>query len=163
MRSGNDNSPASRGFDAVAGGVPLGAACLFVAGALRAAIPAQEFIVAWTHSVEKTRWEERYRVEGTRLRLTEARIRGSGAGMDPPPDATLRNGWWTWKPSVAPLPELRLTLSTFTRDYDLCWGGRCQTLHRLVARSAAHDALHADPAQDEVGVVEIRACRGNDP
>lgn len=137
-------------------------ACLFVAGALRAVVPAQEFTVAWMHSVEKTGWQERYRVEGTQLRLIEARIQGSGAGMEPAPDARLRDGWWTWKPSVGPLPELRLTLSSFTRDYDLCWHARCQTLRRLVARSDAHDGINAGRAQDErATVVQIRACREN--
>lgn len=137
--------------------MPLNAACLFVAGALRAVIPAYEFTVGWMHSVEKTRWEERYRVEGTKLRLVEARIEGSGAGMDPAPDAKLHDGWWTWRPSVGSLPALRLTLSTFTRDYDLCWGGRCQTLRRLVASAAVDD----DVREGERGnptVVEIRAC-----
>lgn len=122
-------------------------ACLFIAGALRAVIPAQDFTVAWMHSVEKTRWEERYRVEGTALRLVEARIQGSGAGMDPPPDARFAGGWWTWRPSIGPLPAVRLTLSPFTRDYDLCWARRCQTLRSLVATHTA------------TAVVEVRPCR----
>jgi hypothetical protein len=70
--------------------------------------------------------------------------------MDPPPDATFRDGWWTWHPAVPPLPELRLTLSSYTRGYDLCWGGRCHSLRRLVSSGAA----------DVVGaVVQIQACR----
>jgi hypothetical protein len=121
-------------------------ACLFIAGALRAVIPAHDFTVAWVHSVARTQWEERYRVDGNALRLVEARIQGSGAGMDPPPDAQFRNGWWTWRPSVGSLPALRLTLSSFTRDYDLCWSGRCQTLRSLAATPAA------------TAVVELRAC-----
>ena len=131
------------------------AACLFVAGALRALIPAQEFTVAWMHSVEKIRWEERYRVAGGLLELREARIQGSGAGIDPPPDATFDAGWWSWKPSLAPLPAVRLTLSPFTRDYDLCWGGRCHTLRSLVAHAPGR---HASGAQSPGDVVEIRAC-----
>ncbi len=128
----------------------MNAACLLIAGALRAIVPAQEFTVAWTHSVQKTRWEERYRVDGDALRLTEARIQSSGAGMDPPPDATFREGWWTWHPPLPPLPELRLTLSSYARGYDLCWGGRCHTLRRLVS-SGRSDADGA--------VVAIHACR----
>ena len=130
-------------------------ACLLVAGALRAVIPADHFTVAWMHSVEKTRWEERYRVGPADLHLIEARIQGSGAGIDPPAEAVLRNGWWTWKPSVGPLPELRLTLSPFTRDYDLCWHGRCHTLRHLVA-ARSRDA--AQPAPDAISVVEVRPC-----
>ena len=64
----------------------------------RHAAQPTEFTLAWEHSVEKTRWEESYRVDGDRLRLTAARIQGLGAGMEPPPDAVLRGGWWTWKP-----------------------------------------------------------------
>jgi hypothetical protein len=128
----------------------MNVACLLVAGALRAVVPAQEFTVAWTHSVQKTRWEERYRVDGERLRLVEARIQSSGAGMDPPPDATLRGGWWTWQPALPPLPELRLTLSSYTRGYDLCWRERCHSLRRLVSSGAA---------DRDGAVVEIHACR----
>ena len=125
----------------------MNGACLFIAGALRAVIPAHDFTVAWVHSVARTQWEERYRVDGNVLHMVEARIQGSGAGMDPPPDAQFRNGWWTWRPSVGPLPALRLTLSSFTRDYDLCWSGRCQTLRSLAATRAA------------TAVVELRACK----
>jgi hypothetical protein len=136
----------------------LNGACLFIAGALRAVVPAPDFTVAWTHSVARTAWEERYRVDGNRLRLVEARIQGSGAGMDPPPDAKFGDGWWTWRPSVGPLPAIRLTLSSFTRDYDLCWRGRCQSLQRLVTTQASDDRARTDRRVDEGSVVEIRAC-----
>jgi len=124
----------------------LNAICIVVAGVLRATLPASEFTVAWDHSVQKTRWEERYRIEGTRLRLIEARIQGSGAGMEPAPDARLRDGWWSWHPSGPPLTELRLTLSPFARDYDLCWRNHCRTLGSLAA-------TRATPV-----VVELRPC-----
>ncbi|HSC23767.1 MAG TPA: DUF1850 domain-containing protein [Casimicrobiaceae bacterium] len=135
----------------------MNAACLFVAGALRVVVPAHDFTVAWMHSVARTAWEEHYRVEGSGLRLVQARIQGSGAGMEPPPDAQFREGWWTWRPSLAPLPEIRLTLSSFTRDYDLCWDGRCRRLSRLVAPRHSH-ARAKDPPIAEGTVVEIRAC-----
>ena len=137
-----------------------------MAGVLRATLPTSELTVAWDHSVEKTRWEERYRIDGTRLRLVEARVMGSGAGMEPPPDATLRGGWWTWHPSLAPLPQLRLTLSPFTRDYDLCWRRRCQTLGNLVARSVRGVPPGATGDQripDASYIVEVRACTGKNP
>ncbi|MDQ2916695.1 MAG: DUF1850 domain-containing protein [Pseudomonadota bacterium] len=140
----------------------MNAICLFVAAALRASLPASEFTLAFDHSVEKTRWEERYRVDGKNLLLIEARIQGSGAGMDPPPNAHLRHGWWTWRPSVGPLPELRLTLSPFARDYDLCWRARCQTLGSLVVPNRLRDAAHSRTAPDEIAVVAIRPCTGKD-
>jgi hypothetical protein len=131
----------------------VNAACLFVAGALHATIPAQ-FTVAWMHSVARTRWEERYRVEGRALRLVGARVQGSGAGMEPGPDAVLRDGWWTWTPQAAPLANLRLTLSSYTRGYDLCWRGRCQTLRSLVTPPAG-------PPLPDGTRVELRACRSS--
>jgi len=135
----------------------LNGVCLFVAGVLRATLPTQEFTVGWMHSVEKTRWEERYRVAGSRLRLTDARIQGSGAGMEPPPRATLRDGWWTWTPARPPLNELRLTLSPFTRDYDLCWHARCRPLAAIVT-GHDRDAAHSTPDAADVAVVQVRAC-----
>ncbi len=120
--------------------------CLIVAGAIQATLPATEFTLAWTHSVQKTRWEEHYRVAGHDLLLIEARIQGSGAGMEPPTDAKLRDGWWTWQPQLR-LPELRLTrYAVGENDYSLCWQTQCRTLQVLVG--AANDAA----------TVEIRPC-----
>lgn len=137
----------------------MDAICLFVAGVLRATIPATEVTVAWDHSVEKSRWEERYRVDGAKLRLVEARIRSFGAGMEPSPAATLRDGWWTWQPSDNVVAVLRLTQSPFTRDYELCWRARCETLHELTA--VANGTKRSDKIGDDasIDVVDMRACR----
>jgi hypothetical protein len=110
----------------------LSTICIIAAGVIRASLPAAEFTLAWEHSVEKTRWEEHYEIDGERLRLTQARIQGFGAGMEPPAGARLVDGWWTWRPALAPLPELRLARSSYTRDYRLCWNERCATLSELV-------------------------------
>ncbi|MBS0327217.1 MAG: DUF1850 domain-containing protein [Proteobacteria bacterium] len=115
----------------------MNAVCILLAGSLRATLPAQEFTVAWMHSVEKTRWEERYHVEGHSLVLDRARVEGSGAGMDPAAGAKLEGGWWTWRPRGAPLPELKLTISPYTSDYDICFAGRCTALHVLAQTSRA--------------------------
>ena len=125
----------------------MNAACLFVAGLLHARIPAREFTVAWTHSVEKTRWEEQYRIDGARFVLEQARVQGSGAGMEPGPGARLQDGWWVWRPKLPPLPQLRLTLSPYTLDYDICWAGHCTPLHALVG------------VRSGVDVVDVRPCR----
>ena len=95
----------------------MNAICLVVAGVLRATLPTNEVTIAWLHSVEKIRWVERYRVERDALRLVEAHIEGSGAGMDPPPDATFAGGGWTWHPAAGPLPQVRLTVSPFARTF----------------------------------------------
>jgi hypothetical protein len=125
----------------------MDAVCLLVAGIVRATLPAAEFTLAWEHSVQKTRWEERYRVEQNALMLVEARIQSSGAGMDPPAAARLRAGWWTWTPGTR-VPELRLTESRFTRDYTLCWREGCRTLAAVVGPTA------------DGTVVTVRPCTG---
>ncbi|HSO47816.1 MAG TPA: DUF1850 domain-containing protein, partial [Rhizobiaceae bacterium] len=52
-------------------------ACLMIAG--KATIMASTmFTLGWTHSVEKTGWEEQWRSGGETLQLEEARVRGSG-------------------------------------------------------------------------------------
>jgi hypothetical protein len=76
--------------------------------------------------------------------LTEARVQGSGAGMEPPPDAVMSGGGWTWHPNTR-IAELRLTRSTFTRDYALCWRERCAELGALVG-------------DVDDGVVVVRPC-----
>jgi hypothetical protein len=112
--------------------------CL-AAAAFSVALPIQSFTLAWTHSIEKIRWEEDYRIEGGRLVLTEARIRGSGAGMEPPEGAVLENGAWHYRPALPPLPQLRLARSPYTSDYSLCWENRCHPMAEIagpVERSA---------------------------
>jgi hypothetical protein len=119
--------------------------CLLVAGVVRATVPAADIDVAWRHSVQRTRWEEHYRADGDALVLTEARVEGTGAGMEPPPEATLADGVWTWRPQRR-LPEVRLTQSGFAADYTVCWAGGCQALAALV------------PGSPDGTVVTIRPC-----
>ncbi len=109
----------------------MNAICLLVAGVVRAVLPASEFSLAWDHSVERSRWEERYRVDGDALILYEARVQGTGAGMEPPRSATFADGWWTWRPQTR-LSELRLTFSVYAGDYTVCWREACSSLAPLV-------------------------------
>ena len=78
----------------------LNVICLVVAGVVRATLPGPDFTLAWQHSVEKIRWEERYRLTGDQLTLYEARIEGNGAGMESPPGARLQGGQWVWQPTI---------------------------------------------------------------
>jgi hypothetical protein len=126
--------------------VAANAICLIVAGVIRAFVPSPEFTLAWEHSVEKTRWEERYRIEGDRLALVEASVAGSGAGMEPAPGARFANGRWSWRPALAPLPVLRLAASRYARDYELCWDGHCSPLRAWIGSA------------DEYESVELKAC-----
>lgn len=122
------------------------ALCL-AAAALAVTLPIQAFTLSWMHSIEKIRWEEDYRVVDQHLVLTEARIRGSGAGMDPPDGAVLRDGVWHYTPALAPLPRLRLARSPFTVDYTMCWEGHCHPMAEL-----------AGPP-DSMVPVEVFACQ----
>lgn len=115
-----------------------------VAGALTVTVPTTIFTLAWQHSVEKVLWEEDYRVAGAWLYSTGARIRGSGAGMEPPEGAVLRHGVWHFRPAQRWLRELHLARSGFTPDYRLCFEGRCRPL------------AHWLPV--EAGVTTLRPC-----
>lgn len=117
--------------------------CLTLASALHAVpvfVPVQRFTLAWMHSIEKVRWEEDYAVAPSPaagqppvLLALQARIKGSAAGMDPPDDAVLRHGWYEYTPRQTIVPELLLTRSEFTADYDWCMDGHCQNMSNLIA------------------------------
>jgi len=117
----------------------MSAVCLIVAGVVSATLPTEQFTLSWIHSVEKTRWEETYRVEGDRLALIEARIQGMGAGMEPSADARFADGWWIWRPNMPPLPELVLSRSPYARDYAVCFASRCAELGALTGAVDATD------------------------
>lgn len=97
-------------------------------GAVLAALPGPSFTLAWTHSIEKTEWREEWRAESGRLVPVEARVKGSGAGMEPPPQARLADGWLVWTPNLPPQDRIVLAASAFTGDHTLCAGGRCRPL-----------------------------------
>ena len=69
--------------------------CILAAGKTTV-LAVSAFTLSWTHSVEKTRWEEDWRVTPAGLEIVEARVKGSGAGMEPPEGAVLKDGWWTY-------------------------------------------------------------------
>ena len=99
--------------------------CLLAAGKTTD-FAATTFTLAWTHSIERTRWEEHWRVGLSGLELVEARAKGSGAGLDPPDDAVLSDGWWVWKPRRAPRGRRVLAASGATGEgWTLCAEGRC--------------------------------------
>lgn len=101
----------------------------FIAGGKAAALTITAFTLSWTHSVEKTEWRESWEVTPAGLQLTEARVKGSGAGMEPPEDARLLDGWWTYHPTLKPLPSLTLAASGATGGgWTLCADGQCREL-----------------------------------
>lgn len=124
------------------------------AGKLLLGLPVAAFTLAWTHSIEQTRWEEDWTVAGGTLLLREARIRGGGAGMEPPPGARLEGGVWHYAPAHPAHDRLRLTHSPHTAGYELCTTDGCRPLADLL------------PGIGDNALIELSACpegRPGDP
>ena len=127
--------------------------CLALAAQPQAAptfLPAHAFTLAWTHSIEKVRWEEDYTVRapgpsdnGPELLAGTARIRGSAAGMEPPDHAVLRDGWYEYQPDVQLPPELVLMRSAYVPDFELCIDGTCRTMSDLLPTDGDVTLLYA--------------------
>jgi hypothetical protein len=111
--------------------------CL-VAGALTVPLLAPSATLAWSHSVEKVLWEEDWRATAAGVELTEARVRGSGAGMEPPPEARLQDGVWAWRPKVPAQQRVLLRRSGATADWRICVNGACRPME-------AYLPVEADP------------------
>jgi hypothetical protein len=135
----------------------LGVCLALVAAAAVPGLPpafvgTERFTLAWTHSIEKVRWEEDYAVRpaqpgGTPVLVAlSARVKGSAAGMEPPPDAVLRNGWYHYIPANAAPGPLQLSRSEFVPDYELCTTSGCRRL------------AHWLPSDG--GVTQLSACSG---
>lgn len=89
--------------------------CLWAAGKSVLCLAGCAFSLAWTHSVEKTGWVEHWQVLGDEMVQTQARVQGSGAGMEPAPHARLEHGWWVWEPeNPLHLKEIHLAVSGAT-------------------------------------------------
>ncbi len=100
---------------------------LSAAGLLR--IATTTFMLSWTHSVEKIPWQEDWAITNAGLVLTEARIQGSGAGMEPPDDAVFRDGWYHYTPNIPPRQNIILAASGETvSGWKLCAQGQCHEL-----------------------------------
>jgi len=97
-------------------------------------LPTDRITLSWMHTVEKTQWEEGYRIADGALTIEEARVKTSGAGMDPPRDATWSSGWWRYKPSIGFLEEVILANSEFALGYTICWANFCESMRELVPR-----------------------------
>ena len=124
-------APARRG----GGGLSL---CLALAGVVKT-LSIAAFTLAWTHSIEKVDWQEDWRVSAHGLELVQARVKGSGAGMEPPSDARLVEGWFQWRPKRAPMPQLLLGNSGAAGEWRLCGDGACRTLSEIFGRAIGAD------------------------
>jgi hypothetical protein len=119
--------------------------CLFLAGK-QLVYATATFTLAWTHSVEKTRWEEDWRVTPRGLEIIEARVEGSGAGMEIPPEARFDGRIWRYQPALPPQPSLALARSGRTGgSWQLCFSGSCRDLPEQDAVPGAPILLSACP------------------
>jgi len=120
--------------------------CLAAAG-VAVHVVATSFTLSWMHTIEKTEWSESWRVEADRLVLAEARIEGSGAGMEPPGDARLEDGAYVWDPDIA---QSSITLRRYPSagDWTLCAGDRCASLGDWLRRDADPVTISASAGED---------------
>lgn len=115
--------------------------CILAAGKMTV-LAASIFSLSWTHSVQKTQWQEDWRVSDSGLVLTQARVKGSGAGMEPPEGAEFIDGWWVYQPRRPAQRSLVLASSGSTGGgWRLCASGTC-----------------LDLGQDPAEPMEISAC-----
>lgn len=106
----------------------IAGACIFHAGKM-IATGAAMFTLTWVHSVERTEWRETWQVAGRELILLEARVKGSGAGMDPGEGARLEDGWWIWSPDLPPVEVLVLAGSGSTMSgWKICTDDVCEEI-----------------------------------
>lgn len=120
--------------------------CLASAGVVKA-LAVTAFTLAWTHSVEKVEWQEDWRLSAEGLQLVEARVKGFGAGMEPPPEARLTRGWYRWRPGRPAMHEVTLGNSGAAGEWRLCTNGKCRTLSEILGRPVGANAT------------TMRACR----
>lgn len=103
------------------------------AGAQIVALAIEAFSLSWTHSVEKIEWRENWRIDDARLVLRSASVEGSGAGMEVPDGAVLKDGAWHYRPTLAPLRELHLRDAGLGNDWTLCSAKGCRRLGDIVS------------------------------
>jgi hypothetical protein len=124
----------------------IAAALCISVGTQLVRLPVTAFTLQWQHTVEKVLWEEDYLIAGDWLLLSRARIRGSGAGMEPPPDAVRDGAAWSYRPANRWYRSIELARSAVGADYRLCADRRCRSLEEIVPR----------------GVTTLAACEGGD-
>lgn len=125
-------------------GTALAALCLVAGPAhdrMQVRIPVERFTLRWTHSIEKTRWEEDWHVAGDWLVVTGARIRGTGAGMEPPEGAWREGGVYHYRVADPWRREMQLARSEFVPDYRLCIDGNCRPMSDWIPVAAGTTTL----------------------
>ncbi|WP_332716543.1 DUF1850 domain-containing protein [Pelagibacterium mangrovi] len=102
--------------------------CIAASGKI-IALAATAFSLSWTHSVERTLWQEQWVVTDGRLQVVEGTVQGSGAGIYLPENAKRTEQGWAYTPALAPLASLSLAASgTTPSNWTLCTGSQCLEL-----------------------------------
>ncbi|HEX2146208.1 MAG TPA: DUF1850 domain-containing protein [Pseudorhizobium sp.] len=114
-----------------------GLALCLLSGGKTTVVAASLFTLSWTHSVQKTEWRETWAVTTQGLKLTQAAVESSGAGMEPGADAVLKDGWWTWVPNLPVQPRLTLAASGATGGgWTLCHDEGCSEIGSRAGETA---------------------------
>ncbi|MDX2290276.1 MAG: DUF1850 domain-containing protein [Hyphomicrobiaceae bacterium] len=116
--------------------------CIAAAGHVTA-LASTVFSLSWTHTVEKIEWQEDWRVTPAGLVILEARVQGTGAGMEPPDGARLEAGWWRYKPGLPAQRTLNLALGEGTGGWRLCTPDTCLDLNAAYLERAGNTQRHA--------------------
>ena len=103
------------------------------AGGVTLALALEAFSLRWTHSVERTEWREEWRVTQAGLVIESASVAGSGAGMEVPKGAVLRDGAWHYRPALP--PQTQVVFADAGRDvgdWRICDDEMCRDVGGLV-------------------------------
>ena len=93
-----------------------------LAGAKVTTFAISFFTLTWLHSVEKIECQEDWKIINSKLQIIEARVKGSGAGMEPPENSKLIKGWYVYKPRISPKDEVLLATSeTNIKNWSVCF------------------------------------------
>jgi hypothetical protein len=122
--------------------------CIATAGLIKS-LSIAAFTLAWTHSIAKIEWQEDWQLTSAGLQLVEGRVKGTGPGMEPPPEARLVDGWFRWQPQRPPMHELVLGNSGVAGEWRLCHDSDCRTLSDIVGQSIG------------MGTMTLSVCEGN--
>ena len=135
----------------------IAGACIALAtGASLVVLPTRTITLGWTHTVEKTRWEEDYAASASGVAITEARIEAVGAGMEPPSSAIREGRWWRYRPSLPRLPSVDLANSTFAGGYSHCWNSECRPLAAILPRGEPVSITVSECVADPPSAAEAR-------
>jgi hypothetical protein len=111
--------------------------CLAGGGAVTK-LTAAAFTLTWMHTIEKIPWQEDWHIAGHQLVMDEVRLKGSGAGMDPAPEARLENGFYRWTPAQNTRDRILLRRSDAANigDWNFCTDGQCRKIGEIVPATA---------------------------